>query len=96
MHKDKNKTFKTDGNTHADKLFYLLENVNVISDNLKEQIKNILYIILTNYKGNENLIKEQINQLHEDLEYIDIFSNKFKAVVLTDLKLASLHESTKN
>lgn len=77
MYKDKNTKLKTNGNEDLDRLLSILENNGVLSGKFTIKVENIIIWILTNYKNNINDIKEEIINLEKEMNWLNIFNEKF-------------------
>jgi hypothetical protein len=85
----------TRGNQDIDHLLYFLDVTSVLSDDYKTKIRNICFWILTNHESHVEGIKDAINQLKEDMTYVEIFSQKFMDIVSYDLKKGLEYEISK-
>lgn len=77
--KQKNKSYKCRGNQPLDQLFFMLESQSVLSESVEEKIRSICFYILNGNIGQEgyNFITEKIEQLIDELRWVNIFSRYF-------------------
>ena len=77
--KQKNKKYSVDGNQPLDQLFFMMENQSVLSENLEKKIMSIAFHIQHQNIGQEgyNFITEKIEQLIDELRWVNIFSRYF-------------------
>jgi len=76
-HIDKNKMFRTNGNEFADQILCMMESNRCLSETLKTRVTNIVLWIVTNHKGYEDSIRETIDELEIELNWMSIFSRDF-------------------
>ena len=77
--KQKNKSYKCRGNQPLDQLFFMLESQSVLSESVEEKIRSICFYILNGNINQEryNSITEKIEQLIDELRWVNIFSRYF-------------------
>lgn len=85
--KDKNRTYICNGNEIADNLLYSLESTNVLSDDFKQRILNIISVVLTNLEKNEDWVNNSIRDLKIDMNNLIIFSDNFINRLYSELSL---------
>jgi len=74
---DKNKLFNTNGNEWADQVFCMMENNGCLSESLKVRINNLTLWIVTNHKNYVDSIRESIDKLEVEMNWMSIFSREF-------------------
>ena len=74
---DKNKSFKTNGNEWADQIFCMMESNGCLSEPLKVRITNLTLWIITNHKNYVDSIRESIDKLETEMNWMSIFSREF-------------------
>jgi hypothetical protein len=74
---DKNKSFNTNGNEWADQVFCMMENNGCLSESLKTRINNLALWIVTNHKNYVDSIRESIDKLETEMNWMSIFSREF-------------------
>jgi len=94
--KEKNRTYGCNGNEIADNLLYSLENTNVLSDDFKNRILNIILVILTNLENNEEWVNSSILELKKDMLNVIIFSDEFIISLNSELLLCVMIQKTLN
>jgi hypothetical protein len=74
---DKNKSFNTNGNEWADQIFCMMENNGCLSESLKARINNLALWIVTNHKNHVDSIRESIDKLETEMNWMSIFTREF-------------------
>jgi hypothetical protein len=74
---DKNKLFDTGGNEWADQVFCMMQNNGCLSESLKVRINNLALWIVTNHNGYQDSIRESIEELETEMNWMSIFSRDF-------------------
>ena len=77
---DKNKSFNTNGNEWADQVFCMMENNGCLSESLKVRINNLTLWIVTNHKNYVDSIRESIDKLEVEMNWMSIFSREFNFI----------------
>jgi len=93
---DKNKTFNTNGNEWADKLFCMMESNGVLSDTIKTRINNLTLWIVTNHEKYVDKIIDSIEGLETEMTWLTIFSEDFIQRIHYYLHSALDFEMSKN
>lgn len=93
---NKNKSFDCRGNEDADQLLYLTETVGILSEDFTQRIRRIVLVIITNLENNEEWVEEEILKLKEEMNWLSIFSETFKGMLIGQLLLAFQRQSTIN
>lgn len=94
--KEKNSTYYCNGNEIADNLLYSLESTNVLSDDFKMRIFNVISVILTNLEDNEDWVNESIRDLKIDMNNMIIFSDNFINRLNSELLLMVIKQKKLN
>ena len=74
---NKNKTFDANGNEWADQVFCMMESNGCLSEPLKMRINNLALWIVTNHKNHVDGIRESIDKLETEMNWMSIFSREF-------------------
>lgn len=85
--KTRNKTLFCGDNQDADKLLCMLESNSVLSESFTSKIVGIIGMILTNLSGNEEEVEDMITRLESEMEWLDIFSEKFTKALIERLHM---------
>jgi phosphoketolase len=88
---NKNRTFTCEGNDIADNLLHTVEQLYVISPELRSEIINILVSMMLNKPVNKTEVKDRIEQLRTNMSCLNIFSQEFRIMINSEL-LLSLHK----
>jgi hypothetical protein len=73
----KNRMYNVEENESADQILCMMEGSGCLSDSLKTRISNIVLWIVTNHRGHEDGIRESIDKLEIEMNWISIFSKDF-------------------
>lgn len=92
----KNTTFYTEDNEEADRVLFMLENNSVLSESFKTRIQNIVITIISNLQNNETWIDDAIKKLETEMDWLIIFSDEFKHMLITCLQLTYQRQITIN
>ena len=74
---DKNKSFKTNGNEWADQIFCMMESNGCLSEPLKARITGLALWIVINHENQVDSIRESIDRLETEMNWMSIFSREF-------------------
>jgi hypothetical protein len=74
---DKNKSYKTNGNEWADQIFCMMENNGCLSESLKSRICGIVLCIVIDHESHVDTIRESIDELEKEMNWMSIFSREF-------------------
>lgn len=94
--KNINRTYACNGNEIADNLLYSLESTNVLSNEFKNRILNIISVILTNLENNEEWVNTSILELKKDMRNLIIFSDEFIIRLNSELLLSVMRQKRLN
>lgn len=89
---DKNKSFNTGGNEYADKVFCMMENSGVLSDAFRTRVNNLCLWIVSNHERYVDEIYNSIRDLHAEMKWLCIFSDKFTEQLCFTLEQAISHQ----
>ena len=84
------------GNNEADLLLCMLESNSVLSESFTRKISNIVLTIVSNLGNNEEFVKNSINDLKAEMDWLLIFSDEFKRKLIGQLTLAYQRQKTLN
>ena len=83
----KNTIFNCGDNEIADNLLAMLESQAVLSENFVNKITKPIFICTTNFNKNEDNVNRLINELDQEMKWLNLFSDTFRIMVITELKL---------
>lgn len=77
-YKQKSATFNVGDNESIDRVLCMMEVNAVLSQELKIRVRGLAQWILSNHKGDpDGVIRNKIEELVEELEWLNIFNPKF-------------------